>query len=240
MTNLEILQRLKTAFFTDEEGEPYTIEFEPGLSDQQLAGLDTLFPAGKVPAELREILKETRGWQVEPFEATYLDAIDESGYEELIPHSVTLDRDGAGNFWLWEMKSNGTCGKIFFACHDPAVLVIYCDTINEYLLSLEEYYSGEEETSYIEVQEKTVMEVWEADRNVHEIASFRLDNPSYASILSEYDENWVIADLRNAKNKDGFAWGKYGPGEFFKRLGDDLVWVMQKKKKGFFGKLFGK
>src|SRR5688500_6661456 len=99
MTNIEIIERLKTAIFTDEEDEVYTLEFQPGLSDDELAELDAQFPTGKLPAELREILKVTKGWEdAYMLETTFFDSIDEFGFDELIPHSVVLGHDGLGNY----------------------------------------------------------------------------------------------------------------------------------------------
>jgi hypothetical protein len=239
MTNLEIINRLKTSTFADEDGEEYTLDFQPALTDEELTKLDALFPSGRVPDELREILKETRGWEGFGLEITYFDSIGEFGFEELIPHSVTLGQDGLGNFWVLEITADGRCGKIFYACHDPAVLVIFCDTLTEFLSIAEEFYNHPGENYLNEVHDDVVHDVWKSDPNTYDIAEFRQKNPSLQGLLSEFDDNRVVADLRNAKKKDGFAWGRYGSNELTKRLGNELLWVLQKKKKGILSKLFG-
>lgn len=235
MTNIEIIKRLKTSTYTDEDGEEYTLDFQPALTDEELMKLDTQFPSGKIPAELREILKETRGWEGFGLEVTYFDSIDEFGFQELVPHSVTVGQDGMGNYWVLEITSEGRCGKIFYVCHDPAVLVIFCETLNEFLQIAEDFYKNPGENYLNEVHHEGVMDIWKSDPNTTDITEFRQKNPGLLKFLFGFDDNSVVADLRYAGKKDGFAWGKYGQ---VKRPGDELLWVLQKKKKGFLSKLF--
>src|SRR5688572_5796681 len=115
MTNLEIIKKLQAGTFADEDGDEYTLEFEPALPAEELSELATRFPLGKIPPEIREILQETKGWGGYGIEQCYFDSIDEFGMEELVPLSITLGTDGFGNFWLMEITADGRCGKIFYA-----------------------------------------------------------------------------------------------------------------------------
>lgn len=240
MTNIEIIKRLKGSTFVDEDRENYTLDFKPGLTNEELNSLRSKFPSNKISDELIEIMKETKGWEDFSLEAVCFDSIDEFGFTELIPHSITLGHDGFGNFWILDMKENGDLGKIYFACHDPAVLVIYSDTLNEFLLSLEEFYTNPEKNYLNKVHDKVVMEIWKKNPNTFDINEFRENNIEFGSFLEEFnDDNWIVADLRNGEKKDGFAWGLFGSNEFTKRHPTELIWVIQKKKKGFFSKIFG-
>jgi hypothetical protein len=241
MTTIEIIRRLKTSTFIDEDQENYTLDFKPGLTDEELESLKKEFPAKKIAEELVEILRETRGWEGYGLETAYFDSIDEFGFTELIPHSVTLGHDGFGNFWVLEIKDNGELGKIYFACHDPAVLVIYCDTLNEFFVTLEEFFKQPDNNYLNEVHDKVVMDIWSSNPNISDIADFRKNNMEEKSFLSQFvDDDWVVADLRGKTRKDGFAWGRFGSNQLTKRHPSELIWVIQKKKKGILSKLFGK
>ena len=233
MTNIEIIKRLKTSTFEDEDGGNYTLDFARGLTEDELKFLKTKFPANRIADELLEILRETRGWDGYGLDSAYFDSIDEFGFTELVPHSITLGHDGFGNCWVLEIKDNGDLGKIYYACHDPAVLVIYCDTLNEFFKSLEEFYKNPGNNYLNDVHEKVVMDIWSTNPNTVDIADFRKGNNEFSVFLNEFtDNNWVVADLRQKTKKDGFAWGRFGSNQFTKRHPKELVWVIKKKKKG--------
>ncbi|MBX2969978.1 MAG: SMI1/KNR4 family protein [Cyclobacteriaceae bacterium] len=241
MTTIEIIKKLKSSTFVDEDNENYTLDFKLGLTDDELISLKSKFPSNRIADELLEILRETKGWEGYGLETAYFDSIDEFGFTELIPHSITLGHDGFGNVWVLEIKNNGDLGKIYYACHDPAVLVIYCDTLTEFFKSLVEFYENPGDNYLNDVHEKVVMDIWSTNPNTIDIAEFRKSNKELDTFLNEFpDDNWVVADLRNKTNKDGFAWGRFGSNQFTKRHPDELIWVIQKKKKGLLSKLFGK
>jgi hypothetical protein len=241
MTTIEIIKKLKSSTFVDEDNENYTLDFKLGLTDDELISLKAKFPSNRIADELLEILRETKGWEGYGLETAYFDSIDEFGFTELIAHSITLGHDGFGNVWVLEIKNNGDLGKIYYACHDPAVLVIYCDTLNEFFKSLVEFYENPGDNYLNDLHEKVVMDIWSTNPNTIDIAEFRKSNKKFDTFLNEFpDDNWVVADLRNKTKKDGFAWGRFGSNQFTKRHPDELIWVIQKKKKGFLSKLFGK
>ncbi|MBN8652209.1 MAG: hypothetical protein J0L67_12315 [Cytophagales bacterium] len=241
MTTIEIIRKLKSSTFLNEDGESYSLDFKLGLTNDELEFLKTKFPSNRIANELEEILRETKGWEGYGLETAYFDSIDEFGFTELISHSVTLGHDGFGNVWVLEIKDNGDLGKIFYACHDPAVLVIYCNTLNEFFESLVEFFQKPVDNYLNDVHEKMVTDIWSTNPNTYEITDFRNSNGDLVSFLNLFEgDNWIVADLRNKKNRDGFAWGRFGSNQFTKRHPSELVWVIQKKKKGFLSKIFGK
>ena len=44
MTNLEIIEELKQSTFIDEDGEEYNLEFQDGLTEEQIENLKHQFP----------------------------------------------------------------------------------------------------------------------------------------------------------------------------------------------------
>src|SRR5688500_1702917 len=111
MTTIDIIKKLKSSTFVEEDGEKYTLDFQPGLSEEEIELLKTRFPANKIADELLEILRETKGWDGYGLESAYFDSINEFGFMELIPNSVTLGHDGFGNSWVLDIKDNGELGK---------------------------------------------------------------------------------------------------------------------------------
>lgn len=241
MTNIEIIKRLKKSTFKDEDGEEYQLEFQDGLTDSEIEDLKEQFPNRKIDEELIEILKETKGWDGYGPEMIYFDSIGEFGFSELSPNSLTLGHDGFGNQWILDLDKNGNPGKVFFACHDPAVFVIHSQNLNEYLQHLLELYNSPEKCHLNEIHHETVMKIWEHDKLCTSKPKFEQDNPKFKEFLAKFDgAEWTIADLRNGQNKDGFAWGKLGPDPLIERHPTELVWSIKHKKKGFFSRLFGK
>jgi len=206
MTNLEIIKKLRESTFIDEDGEDYQLEFQDGLTDSEIEILKERFPSNKIDNELIEILKETKGWDGYGPEMIYFDSIGEFGFWELSANSLTLGHDGFGNHWILDINEKGKLGKVFFACHDPAVFVIHSQNLNEYLHHLLELYENPGEGHLNEVHEKTVMIIWDNNKLCFSKAEFEASNPTFKEFLAEFEgENWIVSDLRNGMNKDGFA-----------------------------------
>jgi len=240
MTNLEIIKKIKASTFTDEDGESYELEFEDGLAQTEIDELSEKFPSQTIDPEIIEILKFTKGWDGYSLEHVYFNSIGEFGFWELSENCLTVGHDGFGNHWILDINEKGKLGKVFFACHDPAVFVIHSQNLNEYLHHLLELYENPGEGHLNEVHEKTVMTIWDNNKLCFSKAEFEANNPTFKEFLAEFKgENWIVADLRKGMNKDGFSWGKFGPNKHTKRHPTELVWVIGEKKKGFFQRFFG-
>ncbi len=240
MTNLEIIKQLRERIFTDEDGEQYSLEFLPPLTNNELDNLKSKFPNHHIAEELLEIMSMTKGWDGYGLEQVYFDSIGSFGFFELSPHSICMGHDGFGNYWVLDINKRGTLGKVFFVCHDPAVLIIHSQNLNEYLHHLLEFYENPDEGYLNEIHEKVVRTVWKENPNVSSKSEFLQSNPSYSKFLSPFEGGeWAVADLRKGDNKEGFAWGKYDSNQYTVRHNEDLVWVLKNKKKGFFNRLFG-
>lgn len=239
MKNIEIIKKLKKSTFTNEDGENYTLDFQDGLTDSEIEKLAQSFPSKIIDSEIKEILKETRGWSGYGMEQVDFSSIGQFGLNEISPNSISLGNDGWGNYWILDILNDGSLGNVFYACHDPFVLIKYSDNLNEFLNTLIEFYESPSENYLNEIYNNVVFEIWENDGKITEKEDFIRENIEYSDFLSEFNGNdWVIADLRYAKNKDGFAWGKFGPNNLTKRHPKELIWVIKKKKKGFWERIF--
>ncbi len=241
MRNIEIIKTLKESTFTDEDGEDYSLEFQDGLTDSEINELEQHFPNRTLDNELKEILKVTCGWEGYGLERVDFSSIGQFGFTELSPYSITLGHDGFGNFWILDILNDGSLGHVYYACHDPAVFVKYTKDLNGFLQSLIEFYESPSENYLNEVHENVVFEIWKNGGNMYEKLDFLNKNNQFSDFLNEFEgDEWVIADLRNSANKEGFAWGRLGPNNLTQRHPNELIWVIKNKKKGFFRRLFGK
>ncbi len=240
MTNSEIIDQLRTSTFIDEDGETYELDFQEGLTAEELTALSKLFPNHTIDKELIELLSLTRGWEGYGLEQVDFSSIGQFGFLELAPHSVTLGHDGFGNFWILDILDDGSLGHVYYACHDPAVLVKYADDLNSYLQSLLAFYRSPGANYLNEVHDQVVFDIWSSGGKILEKRVFREENKAFDLFLNEFEgDDWMVADLREAKDKEGFAWGKFGPNNLTRRHPDELIWIIKKKKKGFFARLFG-
>lgn len=241
MTNLEIIQEIKQSTFTDEDGEQYQLEFQSPVSEEEIEHLRKRFPNHTIADEIVQILKVTRGWDGFGPEMVYFDAIDQFGFTELSPHSITLGHDGFGNNWILDISANGNLGKVFFACHDPAVFMINSQNVNQYLNHLLEFYKTPSNSHLTTIEDQTVIEAWRNNTNLISKNDFQKMNPGLSAFLNRFEgEDWSVADLRKGNNKEGFPWGKLGPNQLTKRHPTELIWIIKNKKRGILSKILGK
>lgn len=239
MDNIAIIKKLKSSTFVDEDGDSYTLDFKDGLTVSEIEKLKTLFPNNTIDVELIEILKETRGWEDYGLDDIDFSSIGQFGFTELCPNSVTLGHDGFGNHWVLDILNDGSLGHIYYACHDPAVFIYYADSLNGFLSSLLEFHESPTQNYLDEIHDKVVYDIWKDNSQLLDKVDFEKANVSYFPFLNLLEgDDWVIADLRNAKNKTGFAWGKFGPNSEIKRHPSELIWGIKKSKKGIFKRLF--
>lgn len=240
MTNLEIISELKSSTFINEDGEGYQLEFLDRLTDAEIEVLKTKFPAGFIHPEIVQILKETKGWNYWGTENVFFDSIGDFGFWELSPISLTLGHDGFGNCWVLDIDKTGQPGKVFFACHDPAVFVVHSQTINEFLGHMLEFYKTPENAHMTKIYYEITINILKQTPNVFDIVEYRKNHLQFEGFLNSFEgDDWVVADIRSATNGDGFYWGKYGSNQYTKRHPDELVWVIKKSKDGFFKRFFG-
>ena len=102
----------------------------PGLSEREIAQFQEQLP-GPLPEEIRQLLLYSAGFDSKPQSirqrAGSVHFTGHEGFElaEVFARSVPLLPDGCGNFWVVDINpQNGAWGSVFYACHDPAVIVV--------------------------------------------------------------------------------------------------------------------
>ncbi|EPR74416.1 hypothetical protein ADIWIN_0517 [Winogradskyella psychrotolerans RS-3] len=147
----------------------------------------------------------------------------------MCPNSVTLGHDGFGNHWVLDILNDGSLGHVYYACHDPAIFIRYADNLNGFLSSLLEFHDSPTHNYLNDIHDNVVYDIWKNNGQLFDKINFEKANTSYFPFLNQLEGNdWAIADLRNAKNKTGFAWGKFGPNSEIKRHPKELIWGIKK------------
>jgi len=230
MSPLQQLQSMVDETYVTEDGEEYKIELKPGLSDQEIDELAGSF-ADKVPADIRELLRFAKG-----FEFHILDEITfygGTGLEEFFPDAIEIARDGAGNGWIVDIDKEGHWNKVFFICHDPAVVVLNSMDLTEFLQQLQAYGKKPTGSHLNTIQEQTIFDIWQKTPGFIDIETARASSDeTLRGFAAGLPDHYVVADLRDKPVGAGFAWGKFGPniGNAV-RHSTELIWGIEGKGK---------
>jgi cell wall assembly regulator SMI1 len=243
-SNMSPKQIIEKAFgqeLTTEDGDPITLELLPGLTDDEILAFEKTLPF-PLPEDIRELLRFTRG-----FEGGYADYVDFTGgsmlleYEWIFPLGIPIAKDGYGNFWVVDMAQSETSwGPVYFAGHDPAVVLMQGPSLMHFLeelfkLSVEPY-----EGIANDVHDDNVFDVWEKNPGVLSWADCAAGQDAELRAFAEtLDPVCQIIDLRNAPIGMGFSWGRYGGPESVHRHGNFPIFAYTPKK-SIFNRLFNR
>lgn len=241
MTLVEQLKTLLNKRYESEDGEEFTVELLPGLSDQEIDEIAKQLPGETIPPHIRELFRFAKGFTFYGLDEVSFDGVGMFGFEELFPSAVQLAGDGFGNFWIVDIDAKGHWGNVFYVCHDPAVVVKHSDDLSQFLQHVDEYGKDHENAHLNMIHEKIVHDIWKKNS----FSTINEAKNAQDSILNQFvkslPDNFVIADLRNAPNTSGFAWGRQGPRAEIIKCDNELIWAIRmQKSKGFFSRMFGK
>jgi cell wall assembly regulator SMI1 len=236
-----ILEHARSEKLASDNGEPLEVKLLPGLDDAEVRALEASLGT-TLPPEIRELVQYARGFEFGPIDDMAFDGGFSFGMEEILPRAVPLCPDGFGNYWLVEVQKNGRWGPVFFANHDPPVLVVQSAGMGDFLDEVFALGRPSQKSAVDEVHDAASMRIWREDPwgkpagDLRDAADASLRE--FAATLKEDD---LVFDLRGEVVGSGFAWGRHGPDAPVKRHGDSLVFavITPAKKPGFFGRLFG-
>ncbi|GEP96458.1 SMI1/KNR4 family protein [Chitinophaga cymbidii] len=241
MTALETLKSILPEVYISEDEDEYQIELKPGLTDQQIETLARQFPTGRIPDDIRELLKFSAGFEFFGLDGITFDGIGQFGFETIFPVSIQLAGDGYGNFWVLDIDKNGTWGRVFYVCHDPAVVVRHSDNLAQFIGHIHEFGKRGSNSHLDIIHENNVIKVWRKDTCLIDIETARQSaDIVLKNFAQSLPDGFVVADLRNKPNGSGFSWGKPGMNvDKTVKHATELIWGIEKPyKKGLFSRLF--
>jgi hypothetical protein len=241
MDPVEAIRRAQAAKLVDEDGDEVALELAPGLSPAEIEGLGVEL-AVPLPRELRELLAYTAG-----IEGTALDAVDFTGrslsYEdkEVFPAGLPIAGDGFGNFWVLDLTpAEAVTALVFFACHDPPVIVVQSPDLGEFLDQIFQKFVPPHESLVDDVREEGAFRVWHENPGTLNHAAALAGDHDLRAFADELGERFEFVDLRSPEIGTGFSWGRYGPRTEVRRHGYERLFAYAKpeRKPGLLRRLF--
>jgi hypothetical protein len=224
----------------DEDGQVVTLELLPGLSQAELREFASQEPC-PIPPQIANLLSACRGFYgtLEQVDFTGRDLMFE--FRAVFPFGLPIAADGYGNFWVVDLHPHSEkWGPIYFACHDPPVILYQADSLEWFLSELFRMFRAPHQSLIDDVHEDRLAQVWSTNPGVLSYEEcLQSDDPILSAFARELDDSFRIVDLRRAKPGDGFSWGRYGPRTVVKRFGTHTVFAYQKPK-GVLSRLFGR
>jgi cell wall assembly regulator SMI1 len=218
-----------------------SLEAEAGLSPDEIAALEEELGV-PVPGELRALLAETSGID------GVLDVIDFTGrsldveLSDVFPAGLPIAGDGFGNFWVLDVTPrDAELAPIFFACHDPPVVLYQSPNLGEFLHELFAMYVPPHVSAVDDVHEDRRFEVWRKNPGVVDHATALAGDESLRTFAVACGERYEFVDLRAPEIGMGFSWGRYGPRTDVRRHGDErlFAYARPEQKPGLLRRLFG-
>jgi hypothetical protein len=238
MTPLKLIRQAQADTLIDEDGEVVTLELLPGLSHTELGEFAHQVPC-PIPPEITNLLKACRGFYgtIEQVDFTGRDLDFE--FEAVFPFGLPIAADGYGNFWVVDLHPHTLkWGPIYFACHDPPVILYQADSLHRFLSELFRMFKAPHQSLVDDVHEDRLAQVWRTNPGVlSNEQCLESDDPILSAFARELDESFQVIDLRRAKPGDGFSWGRYGPNTLVRRFGTYALFAYQQKPRGFLARL---
>jgi len=209
------------------------VAIDPPMSPEHIVDLEARFGTA-VPPEIRRACPTCAGFSLDDIRVQF-GGQEPFEFESAFPRGLPIAADGAGNFWVVDVASDGSWGPLFFVAHDPPVIVVQAADIASFI----DQVFGAREGG--EVAEPFVTEIGKRNPNVitHERALSSAD-----AILRDFAQqlgpNFVITDLRDATPGNGFVWGLAGPNTEVRRAGNELLFATEQKKRGFLSRLLSR
>jgi SMI1/KNR4 family protein SUKH-1 len=227
MSPKQIVESVLYERFEDEDGDAFSVQLHPGLSESEYRDFVARLPAPP-PDDIRELLLFTRGFDFNPVEKVDLRGELEFEYEPAFPHGLPICGDGFGNFWVVDVNpESGAWAPIFYACHDPPVIAWQAQSLGEFLNGLFELGRRNATSAVGHVHDSVVFEIWKRNPGLVPVPEARgSDDRELRTFAEQLDERALIADLRDTRIGSGFSWGRYGPDTLVQRDGPPLLFAI--------------
>lgn len=242
----EVLRDLLEGHFPYAEGERFSFDLLPALNAFELRKFANRFEH-PLPSEISELLAYSRGFDFFAFDRidfTRQDFELSGAFED----PIDLTKDAFDNHWIVDINPvDGSWGKVFYVCHEPAVIVLQAHNLAQFLSQISMLAKGEEANWISFIREEAAQHVWESNKNLIPASqALRSKDRELAAFAESLPGDYLIADMREADWGDGFPWSLTGPEGDIIRNGSSLLFAIsaplpeQEKSKGLLGRFFGR
>jgi len=240
MTAIEHIKAARQARLVDEDGGPVTIELAAPLTSAQIDTLQKQL-GQPLPQELRGLLAVCPGIDGCLAGIDFTGATMSFSHEEIFPNGLPIAADGYGNFWVLDITpQTPRVAPVFFAGHDPPVILYQSPDIASFLAEVFRMYAPPHESLVDDVHEDRLFDVWRKNPGVVDQATASASSDAaLRALASGLPGNFQIVDLRSVDPGMGFSWGRYGPRTDIRRHGCERIFGYAKPPRaGLFAKLF--
>jgi hypothetical protein len=242
MDPLEAIRRAQAARLVGEDGEEVELEVARGLSP---AEIDRLADELGVPLsrELRALLEHTAGIDGGPLQTIDFTGRSLSfGDPDAFPTGLPIAGDGFGNFWILDLTSDDVeTAPMFFACHDPPVILYQSPDIGDFLHEAFRMLVPPHASAVDDVHEDRLFNVWRGNPGTLERSAALAGDERLSAFAAELDDRFTFVDLRSPPVGMGFSWGRYGPRTEVRRNGHErlFAYAPPEKRPGLLRRLSG-
>lgn len=215
------------------DGEPQRLELLPPMPEPDIERLAARIPC-PMPDSVRELLQYTRGFATGPLESLEFGGLEAFEWMDVFPHAVDLAHDGFGNYWVVDLTSRSSeWGPIYFACHDPPVIVFQSPNLSHFLEEVFKLGDPDGPRSELDVvHEEQALRIWTENPGVMVLEEcLASGDPVLEEFARALPEGFEVTDLRGAGVGDGFSWGRYGPRTESRRAGEEPVFACQRRSR---------
>jgi hypothetical protein len=208
---LSVLRQSSGRTLTDEEGRREVVRLQPPATPARIAEIERDIGFA-LPRELGSVLAFSAGIDLEISDSLDFASIGRCSHENLFGVVMTIVGDGAGNFWIVELRADATTlGPVWFLCHDAPVLVYQSPDLGTFLVDYLNYFEDSESGPLSSVVRQAVRAVWEQTLDVPRDELLSSPDPVLRDFANRLESNWFVRDLRRAKTGDGMPIGRFGP-----------------------------
>jgi cell wall assembly regulator SMI1 len=215
---------------------------EPGLDAATIDAVERRVGA-PLPADLRTLLAICHGIRGLEWEVDFTGTL---GFEmaEMFPHGMPVVGDHTGNYWVVDCTTTPeTEAAIFYASHDPPVMVWQCRGIATFLRELGRKFTASERSALADMHDDGVQRVWRTNPvSLSRSAALDASDDTLRAFASALTDDWSIIDLRAATPGMGFSWGRCGYPTGLRRYGEERLFACAAptRRTGILSRLFGR
>ena len=158
MSVLDELERMtREPMRSDDDG--HTAILEPGLDAATIDAVELRLGA-PLPTDLRTLLGVCHGVRGLEWEVDFTGSLSFE-MDHVFPHGLPIVGDHTGNFWVVDCTATPEAeAAVFFACHDPPVMLWQCRGMATLLRELRRKFGSPDPSSLDDVHEDRLHRVW--------------------------------------------------------------------------------
>jgi len=232
MDPLEAIRRAQATRLVSEDGDEVEFELAPALLPADIEGLADEVGA-PLSRELRALLGQTAAIDGGPLQAIDFTGRSLSwGAPEMFPTGLPIAGDGFGNFWILDLPpDDAETAPVFFACHDPPVILYQSPNIGDFLYEAFRMLVPPHASSVDDVHEDRLFNVWRENPGTLDHSASLAGDERLRAFATELDDRFTFVDLRSSPVGMGFSWGRYGPRTEVRRYRHELLFAYARPEK---------